>query len=282
MDHVLSTHLFVNHRLTSVWLDRVWDAGVPAVEIFCARQHLDYRNKAQVNELGAWFRDAELKPWALHSPMFTDEVWGRTGPQSEVAITERVKAKRIQAVDEIKRALEAAEAIPVRYLVQHLGAPTEEFSEHALEAAFSSLDELNLFAKQRGVEILLENIPNGLSNAERLNYFLGITHLSNGYCFDVGHAHLYAVQHGTTIESEFELMKTRIRSTHVHGNDGMKDTHRFPFLHADDKIDWAGVMNAFRTRPGQFPLNLELREHEEIPRPFDGAREVFERLENVA
>jgi sugar phosphate isomerase/epimerase len=121
-----------------------------------------------------------------------------------------------------------------------------------------------------------------LSNAERLNYFLGITHLANGYCFDVGHAHLYAVKNGTTIQNEFELMKTRIRSTHVHDNDGVKDNHRFPFLHEDGKIDWAPVMQAFRSRPGQFPLNLELREHEEIPRPFEGVGQVFERLESVA
>ena len=36
MDHVLSTHLLVNHRLNTVWLDKIWQAGVPAVEIFCA------------------------------------------------------------------------------------------------------------------------------------------------------------------------------------------------------------------------------------------------------
>src|SRR5271168_3356542 len=64
----LSTHLFVNHRLTTVWLDRIWSAGIPLVEIFCARQHLDYRDKAQIAELGHWFRDSELKVHALHSP----------------------------------------------------------------------------------------------------------------------------------------------------------------------------------------------------------------------
>jgi hypothetical protein len=48
MNHVLSTHLFVQHRLTAVWLDRVWDAGIPKVEIFCARQHFDYRDTAQI------------------------------------------------------------------------------------------------------------------------------------------------------------------------------------------------------------------------------------------
>jgi hypothetical protein len=61
VDHALSTHLFVNHRLTVAWLNRVLQAGIPAVEIFCARQHFDYRDKNQVRELGHWFRDADLK-----------------------------------------------------------------------------------------------------------------------------------------------------------------------------------------------------------------------------
>ena len=58
MHHVLSTHLFVNHRLTVARLDKVQHAGIPAVEIFCARQHLDYRDRAQIAELGHWFRDS--------------------------------------------------------------------------------------------------------------------------------------------------------------------------------------------------------------------------------
>src|SRR6185369_11888410 len=76
MDHALSTHLFVNHRLTSALLTRIQQAGIPLVEIFCARQHLDYRDKAQITELGHWFRDSDLKMHALHSPMYNDEIWG--------------------------------------------------------------------------------------------------------------------------------------------------------------------------------------------------------------
>src|SRR5215475_2084847 len=120
MDHVLSTHVFVNHRLTTVWLERVWQAGIPAVEIFCARQHLDYRDQAQIKELGHWFRDAELKLHSLHSPMYNDDVWGRSGPHAVVTLTEVVKSKRLAMVDEVKRALEVAETIPFKYLIQHL------------------------------------------------------------------------------------------------------------------------------------------------------------------
>src|SRR5579863_6342674 len=111
MIHALSTHLFVNHRLTVALLSRIQQAGIPAVEIFCARQHLDYKNKAQVAELGHWFRDSDLKLHSLHAPMYNDEIWGRSGPHAVVTITEPVKSKRLLMVDEIKRAVEVAEHI---------------------------------------------------------------------------------------------------------------------------------------------------------------------------
>src|SRR6185295_8599808 len=113
MQRALSTHLLVNHRLTNVWLDRIWEAGIPLVEIFCARQHLDYHNKAQISELGHWFRDSDLKLHSLHSPMFNDEIWGRSGPHAVITITEKVKGERLRMVDEIKRALEVAEVVPL-------------------------------------------------------------------------------------------------------------------------------------------------------------------------
>ena len=127
MNHYLSTHLFVNHRLTTALLGRIQQAGMAAVEIFCARQHLDYYNKAQIAELGHWFRDSELKLHSLHSPMYNDEIWGRSGPHAVITITEQVKGKRLPMVDEIKRALDIAEVIPFRYLIQHLGVSGEEF-----------------------------------------------------------------------------------------------------------------------------------------------------------
>ena len=154
MKHVLSTHFFVGHRLTVALLAKIQQLGIPAVEIFCARQHLDYRNKAQVAELGHWFDDSDLKLHSLHSPMYNDEIWGRSGPRAVVTITEPVKSKRLEMVDEIKRALETAEVIPFRYLVQHVGVSGEEFDMHKVDAAFAALEELNLFAGQRGVEIL--------------------------------------------------------------------------------------------------------------------------------
>jgi sugar phosphate isomerase/epimerase len=275
MEHVLSTHLFVNHRLTVALLDRVLHAGVPAVEIFCARQHLDYRDRAQVKELGHWFRDSELKLHSLHSPMYNDDIWGRSGPHAVITITEPVKSKRLKMVDEIKRAIEVAEDVPFRYLVQHLGVAGEEFDERRLEAAFSALEELLLFAKQRGVEILLENTPNALSSAERLMHFLTFTHLDLHFVFDTGHAHMAA-----GVAAEFSVMQGRMRSTHVHDNDGTNDSHLFPLIGEGGTIDWRKAMDLLKSRDGQYPLVLELKEVADMANPLEQVNRVFDGLES--
>jgi sugar phosphate isomerase/epimerase len=276
MRHALSTHLFVNHRLTVALLDRVLHAGIHEVEIFCARQHLDYRNKAQVEELGHWFRDADLKLHSLHAPMYDDEFWGRSGPQSVVDITESGKVQRIKAVDEVKRALEVAELIPFRYLIQHIGVGGQEYDERRLDAAFNSLEELMSFANQRGVQVLVENIPNQLSSAERLLHFLQITHLDLGFVFDTGHANM-----NEGVATAYGLMKDRIRSTHIHDNNGSEDKHLFPLLHAGGTIDWQNTMQLLRSKEDQYPLLLELKESPEFSNPLDTVNQVFDRLENL-
>lgn len=290
MERALSTHLFASHRLTTVWLDRIWDAGIPLVELFCARQHLDYRDRAQISELGHWFRDSKLKVHSLHSPMYTDEIWGRSGPHSVISITEPVKSKRIQSVNEIKRALEIAELVPFRYLIQHLGVTEEEYDERKVDAAFTVLEELSLFARQRGVEILLENTPNALSSAERLLTFLDATHLDLNVCLDVGHANM-----NEGVDTAYRLLKGRIRSTHIHDNNGKEDSHLFP-LYISEKapgetsegtpqatpqgtIDWRRTMDALRSQPDRYPLLLELREVPGMVNPLDVVRETFDRLE---
>ena len=276
MEHVLSTHVLVNHRLNTVWLDRICKAGIPKVELFCARQHFDYQDKSQVNELGYWFRDAELRCHSLHSPMYNDDCWGRTGPGSVITITELSKPKRLAAVDEIKRVLEVAEKVPFQYLIQHLGVAGEEYDEAKLDAAFSALEEIVLFAGQRGVEVLLENIPNRISSAERLIHFNQLTHLNLNFCFDTGHAHIME-----GVETAFHLMKTRIRSTHVHDNNGKDDVHLFPMLAEGGSIEWKNTMQLLRSCGAQFPLLLELKDAQAFPHAIEAAKDIFDRLENL-
>ena len=136
MRHALSTYLFVEQRLTVALLDRILRSGVKEVEIFCARQHIDYHNRAQIDELKHWFRDAELKVHSIHAPMFQRRRLGTYRAQLAGFDHPNHEAKRIAATDEIKRAMAMAEIIPFRYLVQHIGTADDEYDEHKIEAAF--------------------------------------------------------------------------------------------------------------------------------------------------
>ena len=55
-------------------------------------QHIDWRDTSQIRELASFFRESELKLHSIHTPIYNDEYWGRSGPQSVLRITEPGKA----------------------------------------------------------------------------------------------------------------------------------------------------------------------------------------------
>jgi sugar phosphate isomerase/epimerase len=261
----------VKERLHPGLLDELVRAGAQAIEIFAARQHLDYANRKQhVREIADWFRGSGVPLNSVHAPMFADYEWGRTGaPPVNVTSTDR--AHRIDAMDEIKRALEIAEQIPFRFLIQHMGVGNESFDDRKFEAAMTSIEHLRAFAKPLGVRMLLENIPNELSTPEKLVEFIQASRFDDvGVCFDFGHAHLMG-----DVAQAFETLKDYIRSTHVHDNAKDRDSHLWP---GSGSIDWKQAMNLLRSSPHTPPLLLEI-EGEEKVNPADKMGETFEKLE---
>jgi sugar phosphate isomerase/epimerase len=128
------------------------------------------------------------------------------------------------------------------------------------------------------VEVLLENTPNELSSAERLIQFLDQTHLKLNFCLDVGHANM---KEG--VASAFAILKDRIRSTHLHDNNGGEDSHLWPFQSQGGTINWKETMGLLRTLPEQYPLLLELRDYPEFPLPqsLEVVKQIFVKLETV-
>ncbi len=273
MQKAVSTYLFVKERLHPGILDGLVRSGVQAVEIFAARQHLDYANrKAHVKEIADWFRTSGVPLNSVHSPLYADYEWGRAGaPPVNVASTDR--ASRIEAMDEIKRALEIAEQIPFRFLVQHLGTPNESFSDKKFEAAMTSIEHLRAFAKPLGVRILLENIPNDLSTPDKLVEMIKTAHFDDvGVCFDFGHAHMMS-----SVSEGFEILRSHICSTHVHDNAKDKDTHLWP---GEGTIDWKQAMELLRSAPQTPPLLLELGEDEKV-NSLEKLQRTFDKLETA-
>jgi sugar phosphate isomerase/epimerase len=274
MIRAMSTYVYVKERLHPGLLDGLARAGAQAVEIFAARGHFDYANrKSQVKEIADFFKTSPMKLSSLHSPMYSDYEWGRQGsPPVNIAATN--KSDRIAAMDEIKRAIEVAEQIPFKFLVQHVGNSNEEFSEEKFEATLTSIEHLRAFAKPLGVTLLLENIPNELSTPDRLLELVNTLHFDDmGFCFDVGHAHI-----GAGVQETFEQLKGRIRSTHVHDNDKMNDSHFWP---GDGGIDWSETITLLRSAPLVPPILLEINGEgkTEIPKMMSDA---FRRLDEAA
>ncbi len=271
MLRAVSTYVYVKERLHPGLLDELVKAGAQTIEIFAARQHFDYGNRKQhVREIADWFSSTGIPLNSLHSPLYSDYEWGRAGsPPVNIASTDR--AGRIDAMDEIKRALEVAEQIPFRFLVQHIGNPGDAFDEKKFEAAMTSVEHLRAFAKPLGVRVLIENIPNELSMPDRLVEFIQTMHFDDiGICFDCGHAHMM-----TGIPDGFATLKNHICSTHVHDNDSFIDSHLWP---GKGSIDWKQTMELLRTAPQKPPLLLEI-DGEEKKSPSDEVIATFRKLE---
>lgn len=250
---VLSTHLFLTQRLHPGLLELASRAGAEAVEIFAARQHFDYRSRETVRELGTWFASNELKPFSMHAPLFPDLEMGRAGAPA-VNLIHPEKARRIEAMDEVKRALEAAEYIPFTNMVVHLGERTDGWSQQALEFGLTALEHLGAFARPLGVRLLVENLLNEAATPEHLMQILRLGHLDQvGICLDLGHAHLTV---GTA--DALATFGDRIVSLHVHDNSAVRDEHLWP---GAGSINWPQVVETVQQLTPAPAFVLELSQH---------------------
>ena len=241
---VLSTHLFLHQRLHPGLLELAAQSGAQAVELFAARQHFDYTSREHVAELAAFFRSNPLTVWSMHAPLYPDREMGRSGAPA-VNLLHVEKARRIAAMDEIKRALETAEQIPFRNLVVHLGERHDEWSPRSVEHALTALEHLGAFAHPLGVRPLVENLLSEPTTPEHLMEILETGHLDQiGVCLDLGHAHITV-----GVPEAIATLGARIVQVHAHDNHGLKDEHLFP---GDGTIDWpaaAAALNALAAPP---------------------------------
>jgi sugar phosphate isomerase/epimerase len=277
MEYGLSTRLFAAERLSSRLLDRIVEAGFRQIEIFGTPEHLNYRDPHHVRDVAQWFSDFGVALHSLHAPPYSEPGAGRRGGFAiSVAYTQR--RLRIDSMDEIKRTLEVAERLPFRYLVLHLGLEQDEYDLERFDAAFTSLEHLRIFAKERGVSVLLENVPGEVNTPVRLIEFLDYTHLSNvGICFDVGHAHLAG-----NVREAFGVVRERIASVHLHDNRGEKDDHLMPL---EGGIDWSGLMHDLsgaKSKSGEdICAFLELQDHGPDPARLKKAIDTARKLEEL-
>jgi sugar phosphate isomerase/epimerase len=258
IQRLLSTYLFANRKLTPALLTEIAAAKFSAIELFCSHSHFDYRSAADIRELGSALSGNNLALHSVHSPTGRDFLPGReSGIPLSICAQERMR--RLDAVDEIKRAIDVADQIPFTFLVQHMGASRDALDDRNKDAAFSSLEHLVIFAKQRGVTIALENTKSEMGSPANLRAFIEETRL-NGLrlCFDIGHAHLEEGPVEERVSRSFEAMREHVATTHIHDNHGDKDEHLLPY---EGAIDWKAALGILQGAPvPNLPLVLELKE----------------------
>jgi len=273
MLRTISTHIFLRQRLHPGLLETLAKGGAQGIEIFAARQHFDYTSKTHVKEIALWFSANPVEPFSMHMPMFGDTEMGRSGSPA-VNVVHPEKSRRIDAMDEVKRALETAEEMPLRHLILHLGEREDRWSPRTLEHAMTAIEHLQAFARPLGVKILLENIQNEVTESVNLLEIVRIGHFKDvGVCLDVGHAHI-----GGGIAAAIGELNPLIRSAHIHDNHGQKDEHLWP---GDGTIPWAETMKELRTSPQLAAAVLEINYlPEESPdHVASRAAETFKMLE---
>ena len=282
MQRLLSTYLFISRKLTREVLGQIAAAGFQGVEIFCSRAHFDYGSKTEVREIARSLADHRLTLSSLHAPTSRDLSATREGGQP-LSICEVERVRRVEAMDELKRAIDVADDLPFPRMILHMGGSRETHDLRKRDAAFSTLEHLMLHARHAGVTICVENTTSEMGDPAYLRAFVDETRLTGvRFNFDIGHAHLADGPEEERIEKSFAPLRELVASVHVHDNHGEKDEHLPPY---DGTIDWPAATKLLKTAPdASLPLVLEPKEKTGPESPsmqeqLGAARKSMDRLE---
>ncbi len=173
-----------------------------------------------------------------------------------------------ESADDLKRCIDWLEEAGGTCLVVHPGGlslPEDQAVRRACLAR--GLTELADHAEGSGVIVCVENMPPGVHPGSLMRDLFQLVFELNrpnlALALDTGHAHISA-DLGTETAAAGSLLAT----THVHDNDGRRDSHDAPGW---GTIDWAGWAKSLDRIGYQGPIMLEcirqLREDPTLYRP---------------
>jgi sugar phosphate isomerase/epimerase len=284
MQKILSTYLFVSRKLRYELLAQISERGFSELEVFCSRAHFDYGSKQEIQALKSALEANRITLSSLHAPTSKDMSATReSGTPLSICEVERVR--RIEAMDEFKRAIDVSEELPFSRMVLHMGGSRETADPRKRDAAFSSLEHLVLHAHHAGVTLAVENTTSEMGDPAYLRAFVDETRLTGlRFNFDIGHANLADGPAEERLEKSFVPLRDLVASVHLHDNHGDKDEHLPPY---DGSIDWSAAIPLLKSSPSEdLPVVLELKEKFgpdalSVTEQLAVARASFERLENA-
>src|SRR5438046_854509 len=212
MQRLLSTYLFVSRKLTPELLGQISEAGFQGVEVFCTRSHFEYAMKPEIQTVASALEQHGLQLVSLHAPTSRDlSATRESGTPLSICEVERVR--RIEAMDELKRAIDVSEELRFSRMVLHMGGTRETADPRKRDAAFSSLEHLVLHAHHAGVTLAMENTTSEMGDPAYLRSFVDETRLTGlRFNFDIGHAHLADGPSEERVEKSIDPLRDLVAS----------------------------------------------------------------------
>lgn len=181
---------------------------------------------------------------------------------------------QIQRYDEVleieKRAIMASAILGAKYVIVHPLKPKNRVFEQAIEETFNLnklyFEELLPVVKECDINICIENlyqrdnkgyiVPSTCSTSEEIVMYMDRLGERFFACIDTGHINL--VQRESYEHVNFKHMVNslgdRLKTVHVHDNDGVEDLHYAPYL---GTVNWECFIDSLRDINYSGNLSLE-------------------------
>jgi sugar phosphate isomerase/epimerase len=241
------------------YLRRIADAGFTHV-LWSHHGYDDFTyTPDDIAQVHTWLSAYNLSLLDIHGSCGVERVW--CSPREE---------QRQAGVKLVESRIELAARLSARVVIMHTGQPDPRDPQPYWTAIYRSLDELEPFARARGVRIALENgtwaVIRPLLNSYEPDFV--------GLCYDSGHGNLSA-EAGLLIEAAeppgirlgagyyvgdggglggLELLRDRLIAVHLHDNDGRNDLHDPLF---SGTVDWSRLARIVATSSYAGPVSME-------------------------
>jgi sugar phosphate isomerase/epimerase len=173
-----------------------------------------------------------------------------------IPISSPFASLRQAALQEFRRALQAADRIGARSLTVHYrGIPPLFPPERCPEWHLEVLRPLCVEASHLGITILLENAPGLPGQIDQIDHILEV--IPNlGFHLDCGHT--FVEGGGSMFEEYLERFSQRLMHVHLSENDGSRDQHLPLGTMPRPQIDWSARIAHLKTSGYGGTISLEV------------------------
>lgn len=192
------------------------------------------------------------------------------GPYFEVEATSPLDSEAHRdMIDAYREAFEVYEAFSAESIVMHTNQKIKlsEDNSDLQNNAIETIKEIGAMAREKGVNLLVENVGNRFTGNVLFPYEEFIQLFDRipediGCLIDVGHA----FHNGWDVVELVKRLGSRIKAYHLHNNDGEHDTHRLMFTEGQYYTveDWKSLMIAMEEYSPNASWILEYAPGEQI------------------